>query len=280
MSKHNTHESFLVYRGLKFMWLAIVLVLACILLYVLHNPLGEPNGGSWLGYTLGCISAALVIWLAWFGVRKRQYALGTTRLKVWLSAHIYFGLALVVIATLHSGFQIGWNIHSAAYVLMLLTVLSGIFGVYIYARYPTLMTKNRAGLSLEEMMGQISELDQELLQEGRELPEEVNTALLKAARETKIGGNIFEKLSPKKIFCPTREARNLIETKFADMSLSDQRITKVIALLAKKTKLLRRARRDIQIKVILQIWLYFHIPLAVGLLGALFSHVVAVFFYW
>ena len=280
MSKHNAHESFLIYRSLKFMWLAIVLVLACILLYILHNPLGEPNGGSWLGYTLGCISAALVIWLAWFGVRKRQYALGTTRLKVWLSAHIYFGLALVVIATLHSGFQIGWNIHSAAYVLMLLTVLSGIFGVYIYARYPTLMTKNRAGLSLEEMMGQISELDQELLQEGRELPEEVNTALLKAARETKIGGNIFEKLSPKKIFCPTREARNLIETKFADMSLSDQRITKVIALLAKKTKLLRRARRDIQIKVILQIWLYFHIPLAVGLLGALFSHVVAVFFYW
>tara|TARA_B100001996_G_scaffold364925_1_gene334348 strand:+ start:2274 stop:3062 length:789 start_codon:yes stop_codon:yes gene_type:complete len=262
------------------MWLAIALVLACILLYILHNPLGEPNGGSWLGYTLGCISAALVIWLAWFGVRKRQYTQGTTRLKVWLSAHIYFGLALVVIATLHSGFQIGWNIHSAAYVLMLLTVLSGIFGVYIYARYPTLMTKNRAGLSLEEMMGQISELDQELLQEGRELPEEVNTALLKAARETKIGGNIFEKLSPKKIFCPTREARNLIETKFADMSLSDQRITKVIALLAKKTKLLRRARRDIQIKVILQIWLYFHIPLAVGLLGALFSHVLAVFFYW
>ena len=280
MSKHNAHESFLIYRGLKFMWLAIALVLACILLYILHNPIGEPSGGSWLGYTLGCISAALVIWLAWFGVRKRQYALGTTRLKVWLSAHIYFGLALVVIATLHSGFQIGWNIHSAAYVLMLLTVLSGIFGVYIYARYPTLMTKNRAGLSLEEMMGQISELDQELLQEGRELPEEVNTALLKAARETKIGGNIFEKLSPKKIFCPTREARNLIETKFADMSLHDQSISKVIALLAKKSKLLRRARRDIQIKVILRIWLFFHIPLAIGLLGALFSHILAVFFYW
>ena len=280
MSKHNAHESFLIYRDLKFMWLAIALVLACILLYILHNPLGEPSGGSWLGYTLGCISAALVIWLAWFGVRKRQYALGTTRLKVWLSAHIYFGLALVVIATLHSGFQIGWNIHSAAYVLMLLTVLSGIFGVYIYARYPTLMTKNRAGLSLEEMMGQISELDQDILQEGQQLPEEINTALLRAARETKIGGNIFEKLSPKKVLCPTTAARNLIEKKFADMSLSDQSVSKVIALLAKKSKLLRRARRDIQIKVILQIWLYFHIPLAVGLLGALFSHVLAVFFYW
>ena len=280
MSQHNVHESFLLYRSLKFMWLAIALVFVCILLYVLHSPLGEPSGSSWLGYTLGCISATLVIWLSWFGIRKRQYALGTTKLKVWLSAHIYFGLALVVIATLHSGFQIGWNIHSVAYVLMLLTVISGIFGIYIYARYPKLMTKNRAGLSMDEMMGQISELDQELLEEGQELPEEVHAALLKAARETYIGGNILEKISPKRIVCPTTEARNLIETKFADMSLSDQRISKVIKLLAKKTKLLRRARRDVQIKVILRIWLFFHIPLAVGLLGALFSHVLAVFFYW
>ena len=280
MSQHNVHESFLLYRSLKFMWLAIALVFVCILLYVLHSPLGEPSGSSWLGYTLGCISATLVIWLSWFGIRKRQYALGTTKLKVWLSAHIYFGLALVVIATLHSGFQIGWNIHSVAYVLMLLTVISGIFGIYIYARYPKLMTKNRAGLSMEEMMGQISELDQQLLEEGQRLPEEINTALLKAARETYIGGNILEKISPKRIVCPTTEARNLIETKFADMSLSDQRISKVIKLLAKKTKLLRRARRDVQIKVILRIWLFFHIPLAVGLLGALFSHVLAVFFYW
>ena len=280
MSQHNVHESFLLYRSLRFMWLAITLVFVCILLYVLHSPLGEPSGNSWLGYTLGCISAALVIWLAWFGIRKRQYALSTTKLKVWLSAHIYFGLALVVIATLHSGFQIGWNIHSVAYVLMLLTVISGIFGIYIYARYPKLMTKNRAGLSMEEMMGQISELDQQLLEEGQRLPEEINTALLKAARETYIGGNILEKISPKRIVCPTTEARNLIETKFADMSLSDQRISKVIKLLAKKTKLLRRARRDVQIKVILRIWLFFHIPLAVGLLGALFSHVLAVFFYW
>ena len=280
MSQHNVHESFLLYRSLKFMWLAIALVFVCILLYVLHSPLGKPSGSSWLGYTLGCISATLVIWLSWFGIRKRQYALGTTKLKVWLSAHIYFGLALVVIATLHSGFQIGWNIHSVAYVLMLLTVISGIFGIYIYARYPKLMTKNRAGLSMKEMMGQISELDQQLLEEGQQLPEEINTALLKAARETYIGGNILEKISPKRIVCPTTEARNLMETKFADMTLHDQGISKIIALLAKKTKLLRRARRDVQIKVILRIWLFFHIPLAVGLLGALFSHVLAVFFYW
>ena len=280
MRSNNAHESFLVYRGLKFFWLAVALVFVAIVLYIWHEPLGVPNGGSWLGYTLGVISAVLVIWLTWFGVRKRQYALNETKLKVWLSAHIYFGLALVIIATLHSGFQIGWNIHSAAYILVLLTVASGIFGVFVYARYPKLMTKNRAGLSLDEMMGQISELDQALLKEGRQLPEELNTALLKAVRETYIGGNIVEKLSPKRIDCPTANARNLIETKYADLSSRDQSISKAIALLAKKQKILSRARRDIQIKVILRIWLFFHVPFAIALLGALVSHILAVFFYW
>ena len=280
MNSRNVHESFLIYRGLKFFWYAIALVFISIVLYIMHNPLVEPNGGSWLGYTLGVISAVLVLWLTWFGIRKRQYALSATKLKVWLSAHIYLGLALVVTATLHSGFQIGWNIHSIAYVFMLLTVLSGVIGVYIYARYPKLMTKNRAGLSLDEMMGQISELDQDILKAGQQLPEEINTALFNAATKTSIGGNIIEKLYPKNINCPTLEARNLIEKKFADMGLRDQNISKVIALLAKKTKLLRRARRDVQIKVILRIWLFFHIPLAIGLLAALFSHILSVFFYW
>jgi hypothetical protein len=142
------------------------------------------------------------------------------------------------------------------------------------------MTQNRADLSLEKMMGQISELDQAILKKGQQLPEEINSALFRAARETSIGGNILEKLSPKSVICPTTEARNLIETKYADMSSRDQSISKVIALLAKKIRLLRRARRDLQIKVILRIWLFFHVPLAIGLLGALISHVLAVFFYW
>ena len=65
----------------------------------MHNALVEPNGGSGLGYTLGVSSAVIVLWLTWFGMRKRQYALSATKLKVWLSAHIYLGLALVVTAT-------------------------------------------------------------------------------------------------------------------------------------------------------------------------------------
>jgi hypothetical protein len=280
MSDPAVHESFLVHRGLKYFKLALLIVVAAVVAYIWHRPLGAPNGGTWLGYTLGGLSAAIVLWLTWFGVRKRQYALGATRLKAWLSAHVYLGLALVVLTTLHTGFQVGWNIHTAAYAMVLLTVASGIFGIYVYARYPRLMTANRAGLTLNGMMTQIAELDQEIRESSKHLPQEVSEALLRAAQETCIGGGIFRKLSGRDPACPTGKAQRLMETKYAETGIDDPNIGKVIALLVRKSNLLRRARRDVQIQAILRIWLFFHVPLAVGLLGTLCAHVLAVFFYW
>jgi hypothetical protein len=280
MSAPVIHESFLVHRGLKYFRLAVLCAVIAIIAYIWHQPLGSPNGGTWLGYTLGTICAGLVLWLTWFGVRKRQYSLGPSRLKVWLSAHVYFGLALVILATLHSGFQLGWNIHSATYVLMLLTVLSGIFGIYIYARYPSLMAANRSGLTLRDMMAQIAEADQEIRESSTGVSQELSTALLAAAQETRIGGGLFRKLSGTDPTCATNKARRLLEFNYAEMGAQDPNITKIIALVIRKSNLLRRARRDVQVQTLMRIWLFFHVPMAIGLLGALVAHVFSVFFYW
>lgn len=280
MSDPAVHESFLVHKGLRFFKLAVLLVVVAAIAYIWHTPLGAPNGGTWLGYTLGGTSATIVLFLLWMGVRKRQYSLGATRLKAWLSAHVYLGLSLVVLTTLHSGFQLGWNIHSAGYILVMLTVISGLFGVYAYGRYPRLMTMNRGGLTLDGMMTQIVELDQEIREVSRQVPEELNKALLQAAQETCIGGNIFRKLSGTDPSCPTMKAQRLIERKYADDSVNDPNIGKVIALLVRKSGLLKRARRDVQIQAIMRVWLFFHVPLAIGLLGTISAHVLSVFFYW
>lgn len=280
MSDSSIHESFLVHRNLRYFKLSIVLMLAAIVAYVWHRPLGMPNGGTWLGYTLGGISAAIVFWLTWFGVRKRQYTLSGVRLKAWLSAHVYLGIALIVTTTLHSAFQLGWNIHSAAYILTLLTVASGLFGIFVYARYPRLMTSNRNGMTLDDMMTQIAEYDQEIRQVSGHLSEELSNALLRAAQETKIGGSVLRKLSGTDPNCATESALHLIENNYAESGVADPNIGKILALLMRKKTMLRRARRDVQIQAILRIWLFFHVPLALGLIGALTAHIVAVFFYW
>ena len=34
------------------------------------------------------------------------------------------------------------------------------------------------------------------------------------------------------------------------------------------------------VKAIMEIWLYFHVPLSIALLAALIGHIISVFFYW
>ena len=139
------HESFLVYRNFRHLKWALALCVVSLIFYVWHpwHDAAEPrNGGTWLGYTLGTIGALIIFWLTWFGARKRSFN-AASRLQGWLSAHVYLGASLIIVATLHTGFQFGWNVHTLAYVLMLAVIASGFYGIYAYARYPTLMTANR-----------------------------------------------------------------------------------------------------------------------------------------
>src|SRR5688572_28529188 len=55
------------------------------------------------------------------------------------------GTALLIIATLHAGFQVGWNLHTLAYILMCVVIASGFFGLYSYLNNPQLISKNREG---------------------------------------------------------------------------------------------------------------------------------------
>ena len=66
----------------------------------------------------------------------------------WTSAHVYLGLAVWVLATLHCGLQFGWNIHTLAWALMTAVIASGIVGLYVYINYPVALSANRATQSL------------------------------------------------------------------------------------------------------------------------------------
>ncbi|HEV7714030.1 MAG TPA: hypothetical protein VGO53_00420, partial [Steroidobacteraceae bacterium] len=102
------HQSFFNYQHYRYGIRAGLLGVAAILAYV-FCPLREPsNGGTWLGYTLGTIAALLIVYLAWYGVRRRTFGSGGSTAG-WLSAHVYFGMVLLLVATLHCGFQFGWN---------------------------------------------------------------------------------------------------------------------------------------------------------------------------
>ena len=112
------YSSIIEYKRARYLWIALALLVSCTLLYLSQGKMTPPNGGTWQGYLLGTLSAVLIVWLALLGVRKRAYYSDLGTVQGWVSAHVYLGTALIVLATLHCAFQFGANVHTLAYVLM------------------------------------------------------------------------------------------------------------------------------------------------------------------
>lgn len=267
----------------RFRWLKVasLLCIASGLAYLVHEPATGAYGGTWLGYTLGTVGALLILWLLWFGIRKRRYASTAGTVQGWLSAHVYLGASLLVVVTLHTGFQVGWNVHTLAYVLMVIVVVSGIYGVYAYNALPEEMTANRAGATIEALLARIGDIDRELRSRSLGLPDSLLAAVNASIDRTRLGGSAWRLLSGEDRACPTTAAlRVLAVARATPDSESSPLHHEVFALVAEKGELLRRARRDLSIKARLELWLYLHVPLSLGLLGTLIAHVVSVFLYW
>jgi hypothetical protein len=274
------HQSFLVFDGFRWLKICFAIILASIILYVLDNPYGSRYGGTWAGYILGIAGAALIFWLTWFGYRKRSYVDLHGRLVSRLSAHVYLGLALIVVATLHTGFHFGWNIHTLAYVLMCLVIASGVFGIFSYVRYPRLMTENRANLTTHEMLSHIAGINDELRNAAVPLDDATATLVERAVESTDIGGSPWRQLSGNYPGCATEAAlaRVTIAESNVDPGLEEP-YRRVHLLLDDKRALLRQIRTDISYKAMMDVWLYVHVPITFALLAALLAHIVSVLFF-
>jgi hypothetical protein len=275
----SRHESFLVYARFRYLKIACAAASVSLLLYLVDSPYGSRYGGSWAGYTLGTAGALLILWLMWFGYRKRLYLKDQGNLVAWLSAHVYLGLSLLVIATLHTGFHFGWNIHTLAYALMCLVIASGAFGVFSYVRYPRFMTENRHGTTMPQMLSRIATLNDQLRSVAISVDDRT-TALVKFTVETtSIGGSFWHQLSGRYPNCATAAAlTGITEIRANTAPELAAAMRQLRVLLDEKAQLLMRARQDIRYKAIMDIWLYFHVPLSFALLAALLAHIVAVFY--
>jgi hypothetical protein len=200
----------------------------------------------------------------------------------WLSAHAYLGMALLVLATLHTGLQFGWNVHTLSYVLMLLVIASGFYGAHAYLNYPGQITQNMMGDTLDGLMLKIAELDELARVGALDLPDEINAIVLKARQETRLGGHFFQQLSGGQRDCPAVFALREVQRLGRKYTSGDQPelMRNLHSVLLQKEKLVSRARREIMLKARLEGWLYLHVPLSIALLAALAAHVVSVFFYW
>ena len=272
------HQSYLRHRDYLYLKLSLFSLAVAIVAYVVSRPRGGGNGGTWLGYTLGVISAGLIVWLMLLGLRKRSYQAGGVMLREWLSGHVYLGLLLIVLVPLHSGFQFGWNVHTLAYVLMCVVIASGIAGVILYGAVPSQMTENRAGEKLASMLEQLQTLDSECKTTAAGLPDEFAEAVVFSVDNTRIGGSFSQQLrggDPS-----TRSALARVRAKAHEVGEQYRgQVKQLVSLLALKQELIERVERDVRLKALLDLWLLIHVPVAFATLAAVGAHVLIVFFY-
>lgn len=308
--KESMHRSILRFAHARYLYIALALTLACMILYSTQGSDGiqPPNGGTWQGYVLGTIGALLIVWLALLGIRKRRYHSTLGSVQGWTSAHVYLGTALLVIATLHCAFQFGWNIHTLAYALMTFVIVSGFYGIYAYLQYPRVATQNRAGLSRDALFAELNQLNNR----GRELAQccdaEVGSVIDSAIQRTVVGGGLLAQLSAhdrsqilyrgtsgQGTDSSTRSSANKPQPNPDQQAVIDFIVKRVphsrksseadylqqlLTVLSRRQVVLRRLRKDIQLQSLLQLWLYIHVPMTIALLGALVAHIFSVLFYW
>lgn len=276
-----SHEGFLRHRN--FLWLKVALTVSLLALlgYALIDVQPRPNGGSAYGYALGTIGTLLILWLTMLGVRKRAMTRGRWSLKAWTSAHVWLGLSLVVIATLHAGFQFGWNVHTLAYALMILVILSGLYGIVAYARLPEQLGASRAEMTRPQMIDAVLKLDRQLQIAAQPLGHE-DTRLVRLSLDDKpFSGGLYRRLSGRYPRCRTARALAGMRRRLA-VAAGDEAaaLESVVGLLERKASALDRIRRHLRIKALLEVWLYVHVPFTFALIAALAAHIVSVFFYW
>lgn len=295
------HISFMRFADAVYLKIAIILSVLAVVAYWWYDPLGPQNGGTWLGYTLGTIGAGLIVWLTLYGMRKRAYKSRMGSVQGWLSAHVYLGLSLLIIATLHTGFQFGWNIHTLAYVLMVLVIASGIWGVVLYLRYPELITVNRNNLTRHAIFREISELDRKASMLVEALGSPTDRMVITSIQLFSIGGGIRAQIGARdasRMMVPVQQGdkrqwkkvANPFQQTLLDMLARQVSVCRDAAIAAvlqelidvirTKASLTQRLLKDVRMQGLLELWLYFHIPMTFALLAALTAHIVSVFYYW
>lgn len=300
IKNHPVNNHLLNYKQSRWAKLTAFLLLACGVIYYTQTPDTPPNGGTWQGYVLGTVGALLIVWLTALGIRKRAYnAKGSV--QGWASAHVYLGAACLVIATWHCAFQFGNNIHTLAYLLMAAVILSGFYGLYAYLRLPGIQSSQRANQSRDELIEQLTDLDQQALVVAQKLGAEVYSFVDSAIERSTVGGSRWQQLlgrDASKLLMRTGEGSGsqsrlvanpdqnvAIENLAKRMSKSPNgeeamRLQQLIRVFAARRGLLRRLRKDVQVQALLKIWLFVHVPMTIALLFALSIHVVSIFYFW
>ncbi len=273
--------TFLSYRGGRWLWISLICSIGLSLFYLDYQSRMLAYGGSTVGLIYGLLGTVLILLLMYLGIRKRSYASKVGTLKGWVSAHVYLGLLTLLIIPLHAGFRFGLDVHTLAFALLAIVVLSGVFGVILYQTVPLRLTKYETELQADKIDKEISRLFSEM----RTLVKDKSDALVTlyqqevtATSRTKPKG--WAVLFKGKGGDPLARRTAELATWIPKIPVEDQPTFQSLSqLLLRKTQLEIHLLNQMQLRNAMQAWLYLHVPVSIAMLVAVVIHLWSVFYY-
>ena len=229
----------------------------------------------------GLIGTVIIGVLMYLGIRKRSYASGTGTLQGWVSAHVYLGLLTLLVIAMHAGFRFGVDIHTFAFVLLTVVVLSGILGVILYMSVPPRLTAHESGLQSDAIDKEIGRL----ISDMRFLVKDKSDALVRVYRDEISVLQATQPMGWSLLF--QKERGDLLAQRSAALAQivssvpsEDERTFQALSqLILKKAQLQVALMTQMRLRNLLQAWLYIHVPVSMAMIVTVVIHIVAVFYY-
>jgi predicted membrane channel-forming protein YqfA (hemolysin III family) len=257
----------------------VVLLLGTSASYVYYSRREFTHGGSTFGLGYGIAGTALILLLAFFGIRKRWYRSRFGTLEQWLQSHIYLGLLVLVVLLFHTGGRFNDRIAVTTLVLAIVVVTSGIFGAILYVIVPRLLTEVESELTVEAIADQLNQLARSMarIASGRSAPfQRIYDELL---RQTAPGGLAGWRLIVSRIRKKSQQDADWARLIGLVPREEQEELRQMLVVSRQRKELLLRLIYQQRYKNVLEFWLYIHVPFTLALLAFAALHVTAVFYY-
>jgi hypothetical protein len=162
-------------------------------------PAHATIGGTPLGLAFGAVSLAIFVFAAVLGVRKRLPILRLGNVQRWLRAHIWLTLLTVPLILLHSGFHLGGPMTTLLMVLYAIVMLSGVYGLRLQHKLPTVMKEQLPAEIVYEQIpnirAQLCASAERLHKAYRRTPEERRQSRIEAEPATALAASELPEVS-------------------------------------------------------------------------------------
>jgi hypothetical protein len=274
--------NFLTYRNYLWLKIAVVTLVLLTASYVLYSVSMPPHGGTTVGLAYGIVGLIAIVLLMYYGIRKRSYYANNGSLQSWLSFHSYIGVVTLILIPMHAGFKFGFDVHTLAFVLLAIVVLSGIGGAVLYLAIPRRFEYFGAEVtynSIDTELNKIIKQMRALCIEKSAIFARTCEAEIQHGKPTK---HLGWRLIWRRPVTPPTAAGHMqsFQTQLGLLPEVEYGDFQRLAVLAtQKRELEYRLASQMRFQNILQAWLYIHLPVSIAMTVAIVIHIVVVLYY-